>query len=393
MRECAVMRVVSKVFLGVAVASVVGFSLFNRSVSVEHRHSPGDSPPASPSARVDQPASSPGQAGTPISDPAEHSVSQADLDILPVVGSLLHVAINERACLAGTASAAKPAKTAIHRWIDDKGITHFSDQAPGGAAQDYRKIDVQGLPPIVVNARGYDVNLPDDLVQNAISAAQAIERVLRGTLGLEGDPGLLLDIEFIAATDVWAQRIGNPAMVGSAGTYSPQSRTIHIRLQDDAPSNFLILRHEITHALMHERVGRLPTAINEGMAGYFEHLTVSGMGALITIADSPRSLDAARIDGDGQAELVDLLAYEGADFYAGNQQQRYLRAYALVAMLMEHAPGRAALSAVLAAQRAQPCLPVKAEMILDARYPGGLIALARDWVAWLGNPPHSVRSW
>ena len=203
----------------------------------------------------------------------------------------------------------------------------------------------------------------------------------------------MLDVEFIAAADVWAQRAGNPSMANSAGTYSPQSRTIHIRLQEDAPTNFLILRHEITHALIHERIGRLPTAINEGIAGYFEHLTVSGMGAQVTIADSPSSLDAARIDGDGQAELVDLFAHEEAAFYAEGQQQRYLRAYALIALLMDNAAGRTALAAVLASQRGQPCQPVRAEAILDSRYPGGLTALARDWATWLGNPPHSVRSW
>ncbi len=325
--------------------------------------------------------------------PAEAEVSGVGNDSPTVTANLLHAAFERQACLAGTASAAQPARAVIHRWTDDHGVIHFSDQAPAGATHGHKQIDVQGLPAIVVHARGYDVNLPDDLVQNAIATAQAIERILRGTLGVEGDPGLVLDIEFIAAADAWAKRAENPTMTNSAGTYSPQSRTIRIRFQGDAASNFLILRHEISHALIHERIGRLPTAINEGIAGYFEHLTVSGMGAQVAIADTPRSLLAARIEGDGQAELVDLFAHEDADFYAEGEQQRYLRAYALIAVLMDNAAGRAALAAVLTSQRGQPCLPVKAEAILDSRYPGGLIALARNWVAWLGNPPHSVRSW
>lgn len=384
-------HVVVALFL-LVVASAIALGLFNTLTADEDRHAPDNAPTPGIAAQVDH-SRKPGHAGTPDRELAARSDARANRESEPIDRSRLHAAIDAHACLAGTAAAAKPAKTAIHRWVDDKGITHFSDQAPSGPAQGYRRIDALDLPPIVVRARGYDVNLPDDLVQNAISSAQAIERILRGTLGLEGDPGLLLDVEFIAAADAWARRIDSPAMVNSAGTYSPKDRTIHIRLQDDEPTNFLILRHEITHALMHERVGRLPTAINEGIAGYFEHLAVSGMGAQVTIADSPRSLRAARIEGDGHAELADLLAFEGADFYAGDQQQRYLRAYALVAMLMDTAPGRVALSAVLAAQRAQPCLPVKAELVLDSRYPGGLAVLARDWVAWLGNPPRSVRSW
>ncbi len=380
--------------LALAVAvSALGFVLLAGPDPIEHEVPTSTSSPDRSIVQIEPVTDPVKPSGEVTKEPAKKTESRVGIEIPAITSTLLHAVIDSQACLAGTASAAQPAKKAIHRWIDDKGVIHFSDLAPTGPAQGYKKIDVQGLPAIVVHARGYDVNLPDDLVQNAISAAQAIERILRGTLGVEGDPGLVLDVEFIAAADAWVKRAGNPAMANSAGTYSPLSRTIHIRLQDDELSNFLILRHEITHALIHERVGRLPTAINEGIAGYFEHLTVSGMGAQITIAESSRSLDAARIAGNGQAELVDLLAHEGADFYAEGQQQRYLRAYALIAMLMDNGPGRAALTAVLASQRGQPCQPVKAEAILDSRYPGGLAALARDWVAWLANPPRSVRSW
>ncbi len=387
------MRTVVWILSLAVAASVLGFLMLTGFAQVDHELPSGNSSPLDPIAQVQPAIEQARHSGAASKQPADNTRSHVG-DVMPTITStMLHAVIDNKACLAGTASAAQPAKTTIHRWTDANGIIHFSDLAPAGPTKEYRKIDVQGLPAIVVQARGYDVNLPDDLVQNAISAAQAIERILRGTLGVEGDPGLVLDVEFIAAADAWAKRAGNPVMAMSAGTYSPETRTIHIRLQGDEQSNFLILRHEITHALIHERIGRLPTAINEGIAGYFEHLTVSGMGSQLTIAESPRSLAAARIEGDGQAELVDLLAHEGADFYAEGQEQRYLRAYALIALLMDSGPGRAALAAVLASQRGQPCQPVKAEAILDSRYPGGLIALAHDWVTWLGNPPHSVRSW
>lgn len=387
------MRAAGWILLLTVSASALGLALFAGSDLIDHEVPPSISPPLGPILQIDPatvPVKRPAEAPK---EPVEQTGSHAAFDFPAITSNLLHAVIESQACLAGTASAAKPAKAAIHRWTDDKGVIHFSDRAPSGPALGYKRIDVQGQPAIVVQAHGYDVNLPDDLVQSAISAAQAIERILRGTLGVEGDPGLVLDVEFIAAADAWAKRAGNPAMANSAGTYSPQTRTIHIRLQDDDQSNFLILRHEITHALIHERVGRLPTAINEGIAGYFEHLTVSGMGAQVSIAESPRSFGVARIEGDGQAELIDLLAREGADFYTEGQQQRYLRSYALIAMLMENEPGRAALAAILTSQRRQPCQSVKAEAILDSHYPGGLAALTRDWVAWLGNPPQSVRSW
>ncbi len=313
-------------------------------------------------------------------------------DLVALATSLMHADYSEKACLAGTAKSAHAKSATIHRWVDANGILHFSDQPPSGHASEHRQIEIQGAPAVVVRATGYDVNIPDELNQNAIAAAQAIERVLHESLGVVGDPGLELTIEFIRSADAWAARAGIPAMLNAAGTYSTRDRTIRIRLQSESELNLLILRHEITHALVHERIGRLPTAVNEGMASYFEHIKVAGMGAQIAIAESRRSLASATIEGDGQDELVDLLTREGTSFYSDGQEKRYLRAFGLVAMLMQTPSGRAALSAVLSAQREHPCVPVKAERILDQHFPGGLKAMALAWAGWLNNPPASVQA-
>lgn len=331
----------------------------------------------------------------PVSMPASAQTTAAQgegQDLLALATSLMHADYSEQACLAGTAKSAHAKSATIHRWVDANGILHFSDQPPRGQASEHRQIEIQGAPAVVVRATGYDVNIPDELNQNAISAAHAIERVLHESLGVVGDPGLELTIEFIRSADAWAARAGIPAMLNAAGTYSTRDRTIRIRLQSDPQLNFLILRHEITHALVHERIGRLPTAINEGMASYFEHIKVAGMGAQIAIAESRQSLASATIEGDGQDELVDLLTREGTSFYSDGQEKRYLRAFGLVAMLMQTPSGRAALSAVLSAQREHPCVPVKAERILDHHFPGGLKAMALAWAGWLNNPPASVQA-
>lgn len=316
-----------------------------------------------------------------------------ETSLLDVALAAMHAAQLDQPCLAGTARKAEARKVSIHRWVDESGILHFSDQAPLGNARGHRRIEVDGLPPIVVNASGYDVNLPDFLAQRAVADAQAIERILRGTLGVDGDPGLVLNVEFIASAQSYAQRVGNPLMTASEGTYSMADRTIHVRLQDQNEANFEILRHEITHALIHERIGSLPTALNEGMAGYFERLEVSGLGARVEINESIASLRSAAVEGDGRDELVDLLARDGLLFYAAGREQRYLRAYALIAVLMGNPDGRQALGAVLAAQRSAPCRPIASERLLDERYPGGLAKLATDWAGWLRDPPRTVQAY
>lgn len=309
--------------------------------------------------------------------------------IAAVASAIKHAASQDQQCLAGTRTKASAQSSTIHRWTDEAGIIHFSDQAPAAGAMGHRRIEVQGLPPVRVEARGIDMNLPDFVVQRATTDVQAIERIMRDSLGVTGDPGLELRIEFIASAETYAKRIGDAALANSDGTYSSRDRTIRIRKKDQDELNFQILRHEMTHALVHEHIGLLHTSINEGLAGYFQNIEVAGMGARIVL-DSARRRPETSMSTDGQEELIDLLAREGSGFYGAGQELRYFRAMALIGLLMEHVEGREALSTLLLAQRAQPCQPVEPAPILGQAYPGGLESLARDWSNWMRNPMDRV---
>jgi hypothetical protein len=153
------------------------------------------------------------------------------------------------------------------------------------------------------------------------------------------------------------------------------------------------LRHEITHALIHEEVGNLPVTLNEGLAEYFRRYRAAGMGGQIDIGADRAGLVGAAPAGDGGDALVELLALTGPDFYAADRERRYLQAYALVAVLMRGSAEAAALRDVLAAQRGDPCVPVAAETLIEHRYPGGLAALSRDWAELLRQPPPSIRAY
>jgi hypothetical protein len=301
------------------------------------------------------------------------------------------------ACLAPTEAGAARS-VAVHRWIDAAGITHYSDQPPPPAARDHRLIEVQGLAQIAVQASGYDVNLPDQLQQRAVADALGVQRVLRDALGVSAAAGLTLRVVFVRAAEAYARLINDPTLVSSAGAYSTAQQTIYVRMQAQDEASFAVLRHEITHALVHESIGNLPTSINEGLAEYFGRYRVGGMGGQIDIGADRNAMIGAAPSGDGSDALIDLLARDGANFYAmtgkeSNREQRYLRAYSLVALLMRDASGRAALAAVLAAQHADPCRPVGAENVLDAKYPGGLSGLASAWAAFMRAPPAAVQAY
>lgn len=321
------------------------------------------------------------------------------MDALPALVEKLHDAPSA-ACLARSA-APKASSLNVHRWIDAAGITHYSDQAPPSNAHDLRTIAIAAAPQVAVEASGYDVNLPDQVQQRAVADALAVERVMHDALGVAMPAGLDLHIVFVQSPQAYAALIKTPELAGSAGAYSTATKTIHVRMQGSDEANFFVLRHEIVHAIVHEAIGDLPVALNEGLAEYFGRYHVAGMGGQVDIGRERDALIAAAPSRDNAADaLVDLLAPEGEGFYVtganaatGARDARYRRAFALVALLMGSREGRASLSALLAEQARAPCAAIAAERSLDVGYPSGLAALAEAWSAFMRNPVAEVRAY
>lgn len=364
---------------GWAIAVMLGLA------GCEGRVEPAPPAPA-PTVTVPQPVVA--ESPPPVAQPLPPVPPPRAIEVPPPPGA---------ACLANTA-AAGPRARAMHRWVDAAGITHYSDQPPPPSVRDHRVIDVRDSAPIEVRATGYDSNLPDELQRRAVADALGVQRVLRDSLGVPPPSGIVLRVVFVSDAAAYGRLIGNPALAGSAGAYSTAQRTIFVRRQAQDEADFAVLRHEITHALAHESIGSLPTPINEGLAEYFGRYRVAGLGGQVDVGAGGAAIAAAAPGGDGAEALVDLLARDGDDFYASGagdsaREARYLRAYALVAVLMRDAAGRKALSGLLARQREDACRPVEAERILDMGYPGGLSALARDWAGFMRAPPTDVRAY
>ncbi len=297
------------------------------------------------------------------------------------------------ACL-GVAAQAPARSVAVHRWTDADGIVHYSDRPPPETARDRRLIEVSGLPPIEVRVRSLDGAPPAGVEQRALADALGVQRALRDELGVAPPPGMRLDIVFVSSADLYAREVGEPELAASDGAYSAAQRRILVRLQEPAERNFVVLRHEMVHALLRESVGNLPVPLNEGLAEYFGRFRAGGMGGQVDLSASRGALIAAAPSSDGSGALVDLLARSGRDFYlddgASSHAARYARAHALIALLMRDAASRTVLTGLLRAQRADPCTPIVAEQLLDAAWPGGLAALATDLADFMRDPPAQI---
>ncbi len=275
---------------------------------------------AKPSAEA-RPRPEPAALPLPTEAPVEAvATSQAVASPAPIAPAL---PLSERrdpepsaACLAKTSDGASPVAS-IHRWVDAAGVTHYSDQAPVTPVSGHRVLEVRGLPDIKVEASGYDVNLPSDLQRRAIVDAVAVQRVFHDTLGIDGPSHATLKIVFVGDASAYANLVGGGVLAASSGAFVPAQHTIYVRMQADEEVAFSILRHEITHALIYERVGDLPVPLNEGLAEYFRRYRPAGMGGQIDVAADHDGLVGAAPSGDGSEALVELMALAGTRFLYG----------------------------------------------------------------------------
>ena len=291
-----------------------------------------------------------------------------------------HAVVDPQRCLARSARGAQTGDT-VHRWVDAAGVTHYSDRPPTGVGTtSHTQRRVANDQPVTVSIETVDANIPPYTRSRAIADAVGIGKVFDDVLGLRTDGGLALRV-VLAGSDAAFARLVPRGSVSSSGVYIGRQRRIVVRTQSDDEATLAILRHEITHALVHEWIGHLPTALNEGLAGYFEHFEGRGMGGTIDPTRYQRQMAKARPGHDARPALVRLLNLPNADFHTYDRSGNYARSLALVSTIMGVPEHRPAMSALLKAQRANACDPVDAATLLARQWRGGLDSLAAAWFA------------
>jgi hypothetical protein len=335
----------------------------------QHKASPAAVNPAPP--RVQ----SPNQA----SDPTGSSMVDGDHDVL-----------DDTRCLAQTAPRTQPPQR-IHKWVDQNGVVHFSDQAPDDRAMSSKLVTLTDTQPIEVRIETRSAEMPPHATSAAIADAVAIGKILRNALAVRVDGGLRLRVVFVG-TDA-AFRQAAPGSTSTSGAYLPGMRTIVVRTRRSPDETLAVLRHEITHALIHEWVGRTPKALNEGMAEYFEHFDAQGMGGIVDPNRYARRMANAAPKQPALHALRTLLAADHSRFHGDGEQSNYTRSMALISTLMASPQGRRSLSIALAEQRKQTCTPIDLAAVLHRTWPSGLSSLATHWQQHQRMRGHEVHAY
>lgn len=288
-----------------------------------------------------------------------------------------HEVIDAGRCRAQTGGAVETPQP-IHRWVDARGVVHFSDRAPAeGEARVERLNTSRAAAPVRISIEARDAVMPPGAMTSAGADAVAIGGVLRDVLGVPTGRGMSLRI-VLAGSDA-AFRAEAPEARSDFGVYLGDRRMIVLRTHENHETTLDVLRHEIAHALLHEWVGALPTALEEGLADYFEAFRIGESGGSVDPARYAAQLGSDPPPDDGGKTLQRLLALSSAEFHDSDRARHYTWSLGLASTLMATPDRRHALSALLRAQRLQPCATVDAAWMLNRSWPGGLNALEATW--------------
>ncbi|MEZ5442868.1 MAG: DUF1570 domain-containing protein [Lysobacterales bacterium] len=281
-------------------------------------------------------------------------------------------------CRPRAAPTTAPAATAsIHRWRDPtSGQWQFGAYPPAGVDAEPVQINdrAQARFGLAVDAET-GLDLPSQLRDRAAADVVRLTAILSGELGLAIDPAFQLKVHFVGTPE--AVVAGRPiGLERAAGLYMHLEQRIVIWRQPVDRETFSTLRHEATHALLHEFVGAPPLWLNEGLAEYFEGLQTAGSGGRVDA--NPWYAELLSLAGEGRPGLaMDVLGADARPFRNSRTAELYYaQSWALVDHLMDSEGGQQLMANLLSELRDSACGSFSTVAWLDRHYPGGAIALA-----------------
>ena len=216
-----------------------------------------------------------------------------------------------------------------------------------------------------------------------------ILRVYATELGVKVPSDFAVDLRIFGSPKGYRRELGSDRPI--AGFYRHATREAVVSAEGGPVQTRQTSLHESSHAVLMRELPLAPAWINEGLAEYFER--IEDRDGFAAIPPHPERTDWLRVAVGGRRvmPLSELLALDGARWAAqadGPLYLAYTQAWSLVTFMMDSTETRAELRAVIADLRRSPQGSVAA---FERHHPGGLAALQKEWLRWLGTPQQSHR--
>lgn len=174
-------------------------------------------------------------------------------------------------------------------------------------------------------------------------------------------------------------------MVNSGGFYTNANNQAVTYIYQDDQQTLAVTRHEATHVILNGMLAAGPLWLHEGLAEYFELLSMRQQYTQITPNEDWLNLARSSIDSGYPASLADYLDAPPEEWRGQRQAVNYALGWSLVYFLLDNNAGRRAFSALLQKLADDYCTPTNSTVQLNLNYPGGIPALEEDFYAWLND--------
>jgi len=190
--------------------------------------------------------------------------------------------------------------------------------------------------------KGYEKFLTE-LEEKLTNAFELIEK----KLGVKLNKSIHLKMKFETSRDDYEKTIQKyaPGQVTSIGRYFSHHHISIVEYQDHNQAITTAI-HEAIHAFNYAYWGYTFRFINEGMAQYFQNITLKG--------DIP-PFDYRWVAHQSDPIMVPDLIYSETDWHSSHETELYQNSKALFYFLMRHPDGRRAIWELLKQESDEPC--------------------------------------
>lgn len=302
-------------------------------------------------------------------------------DVLAEVGHLPWVGDCEA---VATRDSAQIDQEKMYRWQDAKGRWHFGDAKDIPLPSDASDVSHR----YQTKASYFQFQLLHEgrelkaFTRDRIRAeTRQIFAVLSQALALDHLRQVFLNIRIIDNQDDFQERLNSvaPGLKTNTGFFSTRNNEAVVWRHPKEALMYGVIRHESTHVIMAGLYGYPPVWLNEGLAEYFEQMSV--MSNSKQVAVNERWLKVLR-----SGQLIPLkyyLSLTPSQWRGESQELMYATAWSLIHFLMSSEQGKNLLAVMMQTLAANKCQAFASLDFIEARYPGGVAQLNDHWRTWI----------
>ena len=285
-------------------------------------------------------------------------------------------------CLSpgGRAFDITPERTA-YRWTNEDGVASFGDEKPKNGSSQPIQLD-NGPRDFVLHITTDQGTLPLNFHGHVTAGARRIYDQWYEWLGASGVYQAEVMLQLVGDQTVFRQLWGSSDALPN-GFYPVADNTVFIYYNPSVMSYDRLLAlsfHEISHLITAWQVGRLPPWYTEGLAEYFETMTVTGQSATFR----SQSYWRKRAEKNEILPISELVQVTRQLWMTKDVARRYASAGAMFAYLQSTDVGRQTLRDLAREASSKRCENQNDKGIAAlSTYPGGIGSLNRRLKQWV----------